>query len=35
MFLQDAFLDMWESVVCEVGDHNGDLRLEVRCLTLC
>jgi hypothetical protein len=33
--LQDAFLDMWENIVCAVGNFEGVLRLEVRCLTLC
>jgi hypothetical protein len=33
-FLQDAFLDMWETVVRAVGDLDGVLGFEVRCLTL-
>lgn len=34
-FLQDAFLDMWEAVVRAVGDLDGVLGFEVRCLTCC
>jgi hypothetical protein len=33
--LRDAFLDIWETAVRAVGDFEGVLRLEVRCLTLC
>ncbi|SRR5258708_33582 len=32
-FLQDAFLDMWETVVRAVGDLDSVLGFEVRCLT--
>lgn len=34
-FLQDAFLDMWETVARAVGDLDSVLGLEVCCLTLC
>ena len=33
-FLQDAFLNKWETVVRAVGDLDGVFRLEVRRLTL-
>ena len=33
-FLQDAFLDMWETVVRAVGDLDSVLGFEVRCLAL-
>jgi hypothetical protein len=33
-FLQDAFLDKWETVVRAVGDLDGVFRLQVRRLTL-
>jgi hypothetical protein len=34
-FLQEAFLDMWETVVRAVGDLDSVLGFEVRCLFSC
>lgn len=34
-FLQDAFLDMWETVVRAIGDLDSVLGFEVRRLTSC
>jgi hypothetical protein len=34
-FLQDAFLNMWETVARAVGDLDSVLGFEVYCLTSC
>jgi hypothetical protein len=34
-FLQDTFLDMWETVMCAICDLDGVLGFGVRCLTSC